>query len=190
MIKLYLILLILIFLTILISKKEPFATCGKNVEKTGPLLINGGLIDDKIHIFWNKPVGLKVIEDTEDVEKITYDIIYSTNDSNVTNPVGVDSNNHIKRDIAITKRIDKANTKLFSTTMSIVPTLKDGEYYNITLNMNINDRPKDGADQTKQTLSSNTLVINKTNDNPMIRYLSNPNDIFANLKNKSIDIII
>tara|TARA_B110001469_G_C9457570_1_gene230749 strand:- start:156 stop:683 length:528 start_codon:yes stop_codon:yes gene_type:complete len=175
MIKLYLIVLIIIFLYILIyNNKEPFAKCNSGIIPSEPLLINGGLINDKIHIYWNIPFGLENIKD------ITYDIIYNTNDSNVTQPVTTPIGyNHT---LEIKPKIDETKDKnLYSYRLNNRP-LKDGEYYNITLNMTINE---------KQTLSSNTLIINKTSDdNPMIRYLSNPNDIFANLKNKSIDIII
>ena len=191
MIKLYLILLILIFLTILISKKEHYTTCHSNLKITGPLLINGGLINDKIYIFWNSPDGLSEIEN---LENPIYNIIYNTNDSKVTSPV-VKSNNIIKEITpTILTNLTNSSRTLYSYNMKPLHTLNDGEYYNITLNMTIKKEgnvKEDGATGfPPQTLSSNTLVINKTNNNPMIHYLSNPNDVFANLKNKSIDIII
>jgi len=181
MIKLYLIVLILIFLTILLSNKESFnSKCNVNDLLSEPLLINGGLINDKIHIFWNKPYGLEGVNDST----INYDVIYSTNNSNVTTPIEHDNNIFEKIPSSDVKPTKDKN--LYSYIFPNMP-LEYGEYYYITLNMNININDESKA----QTLSSNTLIINKTsNDNPIINYLSNPNDIFANLKNKSIDIII
>ena len=165
MIKLYLIVLIIIFLIILLFKKETFTTCNKDTIKTGQLVINGGLLNDKIHIFWKIPYGL----DPKDSKKYSYTIIYKKSEES-----------NVSVDNAQTVNI---NDGLYSYAFSAA--LSDDDFYNITLNMNIMDN-----DQVT-TISSNTLVIHgKKEKNPIIQHLSNPNDIFQNLKNKTIQINI
>ena len=166
MIKLYLIVLIIIFLIILLFKKETFTTCNKDTIKTGQLVINGGLLNDKIHIFWKIPYGL----DPKDSKKYSYTIIYKKSEES-----------NVLRDVTQTIKI---NDGLYS--YDFPAELSGNEFYNITLNMNIMD-----IGQVTKTISSNTLVIyGKKEQNPSINCNGSPNDIFENLKNKTIQINI
>ena len=175
MIKLCLILLIIICLIVLISSRsENFALevrkCNSNKIPTEHLLINGGLLDNKMVIYWNLPKP--ILPSQNPVYHIIYKKESISDDTQFENNV-----------IEITSKKNGNNLYSYTFPSDVIPT--DSVSYNITLNITIENG------DTRETVSSNTLRINKTNsNNETIKYLQNPDDIFSSLKSKSIDIYI
>jgi hypothetical protein len=193
MIKLCLILLIIICLIVLISSRsENFdATsastlevrkCNSNKMPTEQLLINGGLLDNKMVIYWNLPKP--ILPSQTPVYHIIYKKESISDDTQFENKESISDDKQFENNvIEITSNQNGNNLYSYTFPSDIIPT--DIESYSVTLNITIDNM------ETGETVSSNTLRINKTNsNNETIKYLQNPDDIFSSLKSKSIDIYI
>jgi hypothetical protein len=173
MIKFCLVSLILFCLYLIYYNKDSFTTCNNSDLLVTSLLINGTFSNEdqtpKAHIFWKIPDGIK----SDDI--LSYFIIYKS----------VDNSDDII--IKIPKNSIKINGGIQKYTQL---NLKHNTTYNITINM-LYKIEEDDKDPKKYLISSNTLILNSDEiNNEMIQHLSNPNDVFNKLKEKTFDIYL
>jgi hypothetical protein len=169
MIKLCLTILIILCLIYLIYIKEQFTTCNSELV-VNSLLINGSFNmkdgNPVANIFWKIPNGLK----KDDVK--SYFIIYK-NVADGKDVVLKIPNNDINENSGIYKyELNNLDTN---------------SSYNITVNLLYEIKDK----KEEYLVASNTLILKSDEmNNEMIQHLSDPNEIFSKLKNKTFDIYL